>query len=369
MHSRLLQKPDGRALRLYSHTPITGDIVAPSPFADALHANPHMRWHPLRGEWITYAGYRQTRTFLPPPEYNPLAVTQSADNPTELPPGDWEVAVFDNRFPSLSLEAHDAPDLIVPTEPSTGKCEVVVFTQDANASLGALPLPHIALLLEVWAERTREIGGDPRIQYVLPFENRGAEVGVTLNHPHGQIYAYPVIPPVPARMLQQSAEHYRDHGRGVLEMLIAQELDDGRRIIYRGEHAVAFLPVCARYPYEVWVAPIQAVATFADLDDAQRADLARALKTVLMKFDALWNRPFPYLMAWYQAPTDGAPHPESHLHAEFYPPYRTAEKLKYLAGTEIAAGFFAMDALPEDKARELQNVVVDIEASTTGAAA
>ncbi|CAG1017056.1 partial Galactose-1-phosphate uridylyltransferase, partial [Burkholderiaceae bacterium] len=135
----------------------------------------------------------------------------------------------------------------------------------------------------------------------------------------------------------------------------------GTRMLYAGEHAVAFVPVCARYPYEVWVAPIAPVEQFAQLGDAQRADLARALKTVLMKFDALWQRPFPYLMAWYPAPTDGRPHPEAHLHAEFYPPYRTPERLKYLAGTELAAGFFAMDALPEDKARELQQVEVNIE--------
>ena len=112
----------------------------------------------------------------------------------------------------------------------------------------------------------------------------------------------------------------------------------------------------------MWIGPIAPVATFCDLDAAQRADLARALKTVLMKYDALWDRPFPYLMAWYQAPTDGRPHPESHLHAEIYPPYRTRERLKYLAGTEIAAGWFAMDALPEDKARELQAIDVDIDA-------
>ena len=125
--------------------------------------------------------------------------------------------------------------------------------------------------------------------------------------------------------------------------------------------AVAFVPVCARYPYEVWVATIEPVARFTDLSDAQRADLARALKTVLLKYDGLWKRPLPYLMAWYQAPTDGQPHPEAHLHAEFYPPYRTPDKLKYLAGTELAAGFFAMDALPEDKARELQAVQVSLE--------
>lgn len=363
MYSRELPKPDGRQLRLYSRSPMTADMVAPSPFADALHANPHMRWHPLRGEWITYASHRQGRTFLPPPEYNPLAVTTDSSNPTELPQGDWQVAVFDNRFPSLSLQAHSAPDLIVPTRPATGKCEVVVFTQNANSSLGALPLWHIELLLEVWAERTEELKRAD-IHYVLPFENRGAEVGVTLNHPHGQIYAYPLVPPVPANMQKQAQEYYRAHQRGPLETLIEQEIEHAVRILYRGEHAVAFVPVCARYPYEVWVAPIVPVPTFAGLNDAQRTDLARALKTVLMKFDALWTRPFPYLMAWYQAPTDGLPHPESHLHAEFYPPYRTADKLKYLAGTEIAAGLFAMDVLPEDKARELQNVEVDIEAAS-----
>lgn len=132
-------------------------------------------------------------------------------------------------------------------------------------------------------------------------------------------------------------------------------------MLYCGEHAVAFVPACARYPYEVWVAPIKAVASFAELNDLQRKDLARALKTVLMKFDALWARAFPYLMAWYQVPTDGKPHPEAHLHAEFYPPYRTAEKLKFLAGTEIAAGLFTMDTLPEDKELELQAINVNIE--------
>jgi UDPglucose--hexose-1-phosphate uridylyltransferase len=162
-------------------------------------------------------------------------------------------------------------------------------------------------------------------------------------------------------MQQQAQEFLAAHGSGPLQTLIQRELADERRIVYRGEHAVAFVPVCARYPYEVWVAPIAPVETFVDLSDAQRKDLARALKTVLMKYDGLWQRPFPYLMAWYQAPTDGRPHPEAHLHAEFYPPYRTPDKLKYLAGTELAAGFFAMDALPEDKARELQAVAVDVE--------
>jgi UDPglucose--hexose-1-phosphate uridylyltransferase len=363
MHRVELKKPDGRTLRLYSRRPIDGGLQAPSPFAEPLNANPHLRWHPLRGEWITYAAYRQGRTFLPPPEYNPLAPMRDPANPTEVPQGDWDVAVFDNRFPSLSLQAHHPPSLHVPTMPSTGQCEVVVFTQDPSSSLGKLPLSHLELLLSVWGERTRELGALEHIQYVLPFENRGAEVGVTLHHPHGQIYAYPVVPPVPARMQQQAEHYHAERGRGPLQDVIRGELQDGTRLLYQGPHAVAFVPVCARYPYEVWVGPIEPVPTLADLDDAQRADLARAIKTVLMKYDGLWQRPFPYLMAWYQAPTDGQPHPEAHVHAEFYPPYRTPDRLKYLAGTELAAGFFAMDALPEEKAKELQAVQVDIEAA------
>jgi len=133
--------------------------------------------------------------------------------------------------------------------------------------------------------------------------------------------------------------------------------------LYQDEWAIAFVPVCARYPYEVWVAPIQPAASFLDLTSEQRSSLAKALKTVTLKFDGLWNRPFPYLMAWFQAPTDSQPHPECHLHAEFYPPYRTSDRLKYLAGTELAAGMFANDALPEEKAKELQSVSVTLEES------
>jgi UDPglucose--hexose-1-phosphate uridylyltransferase len=216
------------------------------------------------------------------------------------------------------------------------------------------------LLLTVLGVRTAALAAYPSIQYVLPFENRGVEVGVTLHHPHGQIYAYPFMPPVPQRMHDQQLAHYREHKQSLLEQLIEAEIKADLRMLYVGEHAVAFVPAWARYPYEVWVAPRTAVPDFASLTEPQRADLAKALKTVLLKFDGLWQRHFPYLMAWYQAPTDGVAHPEWHLHAEFYPPYRTRDRLKYLAGTELAAGMFANDALPEEKARELQAVVVSL---------
>jgi UDPglucose--hexose-1-phosphate uridylyltransferase len=361
MYAQKLLKPDGRKLTLYSRYPIAEGISAPSPSKNPVPANPHLRWHPLRGEWVAYASYRQGRTFMPPPEYNPLAPTINLKVPTELPQGDYDIAVFDNRFPSLTLATQDAPDCIVETLPANGACEVVVFTQDPDASLGALSLEHLDLLLQVWSDRTRELGANPQIQYVLPFENKGVEVGVTLHHPHGQIYAYPFIPPVPARMLEQQRRFYDQKGRGLLEDLIQQEIADNKRIIYQDEVAIAFVPVCARYPYEVWIAPKQPVPSFCELTPAQRWGLAHALKTVCLKYDGLWHRPFPYLMAWFQAPTDGESHPQAHLHAEFYPPYRTGDKLKYLAGTELAAGMFANDALPEEKAYELQAVTVKLD--------
>lgn len=358
-HRLELTKPDGRALTLYGLSPIDVEGPAPSPGKLDAAANPHLRWHPLRGEWVAYAAHRQDRTFLPPPQWNPLRPSGPGDAPTELPRGRYDVAVFDNLFPALRAAAHDPPALSVPTEPARGACEVVVFTQDSAAQLGTLPLPHIELLLQVWGERTRRLGAREDVHYVLPFENRGVEVGVTLHHPHGQIYAYPFVPPVPARMHENERRHFERRGRSLLGELLDSELESGARILHAGEHAVAFVPAWARYPYETWVAPRRAVGMLDELDAPERRDLARALKTVLMKFDALWSRPFPYLMAWFQAPLDGRAHPESHLHAEFYPPLRARDRLKYLAGTELAAGMFANDALPEERARELQAVQVE----------
>ncbi|TAF09884.1 MAG: galactose-1-phosphate uridylyltransferase [Nostocales cyanobacterium] len=360
MYSHSLLKPDGRQMTLYSRCPISDQITATSPSNEPVRANPHLRWHPLRGEWVAYASHRQGRTFLPPPEYNPLAPSRNPNLPTEIPVGKYDVAVFENRFPSMVTTAKNPPDCIVETVPANGACEVVVFTQDARASLSSLTVEHLDLILQVWGDRTEVLGKNPQIQYVLPFENKGVEVGVTLHHPHGQIYAYPFVPPVPAQMLEQQERYYQEHQRGLLADLIQKEIADKQRIIYEDEDAIAFVPVCARYPYEVWVAPKQAVATFSDLNLEQRWGLAKALKTVTLKYDGLWNRPFPYLMAWFQAPTDGLPHPEAHLHAQFYPPYRTSDRLKYLAGTELAAGMFANDALPEEKAKELQAVSVNL---------
>jgi UDPglucose--hexose-1-phosphate uridylyltransferase len=368
MHRLVLRKPDGRSVVLYADAPLSEPAEVPEPRGGPVDARPHVRWHPFRAEWVAYAGHRQERTFLPPPDYDPLAPTRPGGEPTELPPGDWEVAVFENRFPSLRLGAPAPEPSIVETGRGTGVCEVVVYTQERDGSLGDLSLSRVELLLEVWGDRTRELGARPEIRYVMPFENRGIEVGATLSHPHGQIYAYPFVPPIPATEQREERRHREAHGEGLLASHIGAELKSGARIVYAGDSAVAFVPAFARYPYEIWVAPRAPVPTLDALDRPTRADLARALRVTVRAYDALFGKPFPYVMVFHQAPTDGVPHPEAHLHAEFYPPYRTATKLKYLAGTEIGAGLFTNDSIPEAKAAELQAAAASVAAAEAAAA-
>jgi UDPglucose--hexose-1-phosphate uridylyltransferase len=363
VHRRYLTKPDGRRLILYSHRPIADDIVATSPSAEPVDANPHLRWHPLRGEWVAYAGHRHARTFLPAADRNPFAPTTDNTHPTELPPGDYDIAVFDNRFPTLVAGAHDPPASIIETRPGIGSCELVVYGQDPTATLATLPLDHVELLLDVWADRTRELGAHPDVRYVMPFENRGVEVGATLHHPHGQIYAYPFIPPIPARELELQCAYFKQHGSGVLADLIASEIADRRRVLYQDALTLAFVPAWARYPYEVWVAPRAPAASLTDLDASTRGSLAIALQTVGRAYDAFWGGPFPYVMIIHQAPTDGGAYPHAHLHFEFYPPYRMPGRLKYLAGTELGAGLFANDRLPEETATELRAALDDANSS------
>lgn len=355
-----LVKPDGRPMSIYSRRPLSGDIQATNPVHDPIMSMPHLRWQPMRGEWVAYASHRQDRTFLPPKEYNPLAPSDSKEFPTELPKGDYDIAVFENLFSSLNPKSNQSPDLYVPTTPADGTTEVVVFCQSAEGSLGQLPLDHIELLLKVWADRTNELTKSGKVKYVLPFENRGVEVGVTLHHPHGQIYAYPFVPPIPARMQKMQKNYFDEHRRGLLADILERERSDQLRMIVEESDASAFIPSFARYPYEVWVTPHRSVPDLSSLAEHEIVSLAATIKAVLLKFDAMWGRPFPYLMALYQAPFDGKPHPEFHFHIEFYPPYRSRDRLKFLAGTELAAGMFVNDSLPEEKAAELRAVEVQL---------
>jgi len=356
MHRLALTKPDGRELILYGRQPLEPVSHVPAAGMRSPAAS-HLRWHPLRAEWVIYAGARQNRTFLPPADWDPLSPTVDPARTTEVPPGNWDVAVFENLFSALG-DAMAPPHIdLVPTAASGGRCEVVVYTQDARGSLSSLPLERVELILEVWAERCAALARREDVRYVFVFENRGVEVGATLHHPHGQIYAYPFVPPMVERELASLTAYHQRTGRGLLEDMIAAEITADRRTLFVGEHAVAWVPICARWAYEVWVAPQRAVPTLADLDAAERADLARALHLTLRKLDALWKRPMPYVLTVHQGlareGSEGA-----HVHFEIYPWLRMPDRMKFLAGSEVGTGSFTADTLPEDKAAELRAVEV-----------
>jgi UDPglucose--hexose-1-phosphate uridylyltransferase len=315
-----------------------------------------MRRHPLLKEWVVYAAHRQDRTFLPSPEDDPLAQTTDPRDPTELPAGDYEVAVFENRFPSLSLQSGPPPSVQgIETAAAFGSCEVVVFAQDASSSLGELPLDRICLVLEVWGDRTRYLQ-QAGLAYVLPFENRGVEMGATLQHPHSQIYGYGFLPQRQAQIMQALKDHYESSGRDlVCDLALAERNREVRVVASRG-NAVAFAPPFGRFPYETWVVPTRSVPDLAGLTETDRVDIAFCLSEALRRLDKLGNRPMPYLMTVNQAPSEEGPHPESTLRIEICPVRRAPDKLKFLAGTELGAGVFANDITPETAAAALRSV-------------
>lgn len=284
------------------------------------------------------APWRQDRTYHPPPDHCPLCPTRPGQLETEIPEPDYHIVVFENRFPAYTGEQ--------------GRCEVVCYTPDHDSSLGQQSIEHILDLIEVWRDRTLELGRLPNVEYVYVFENRGEEIGVTLSHPHGQIYAYPFVPPVIKRELAAEEKHARDTGRCLYCDVLEGE-KDGPRTVLRDARWIAFVPPFARWPYEVHLAPVNHRAGFIDLDEDDDISFATNLKELLTKYDRLFDRPLPYVMAMHQSPP-GDGHPQHHFHIEFYPPNRTRDKLKYLAGSEIGAGAFILDARAEDTAAELR---------------
>ena len=357
MHTAEFVKPDGRSLTLYGLEPIEVTSEIPSPSPEAVDARPIMRWHPLRGEWVMYAAHRMTRTFLPPPEYNPLAPTSDPEHPSELPRGNYDIAVFENRFPSLILSAPKPDPGPALTRAGVGACEVVVFSQNAQGRLSDLSDDQMALLIVVWADRTTRLARTGKIKSVLCFENRGVEVGVTLHHPHGQIYAYDHIPPVQAEMLKNAARYAREEGRPWLQDFVQAEREAGTQVIHDLGEALSIVPPFARYTYETWILPSRPVSLLSDLTESERLAFARVLKDALLRLDALFNVRMPYLLTVHQAPLDGN-HEEFPLHIELYPYLRAPGRMKYLAGTEQGAGEFANDKFPEMAARELRQVQV-----------
>lgn len=319
-----------------------------------------LRWNPFLSEWVITATHRQDRTFLPPRDYCPLCPTKPGSPPTEIDRADFEIAVFENRFPSLRpLPEQPSVEgtILMPVRPSIGACEVVVYTPDHDGSLAEAPTQHIERLVAVWAHRTLELGAAPYVEYVFVFENRGAAIGVTLDHPHGQIYAYPFVPPLIAREVTAAREHAAAHGSCLWCRVQAEELEDGRRVVAQNAGWVARVPFAAHWPYEVHLVPRRHVGWIHELGVDERRDLAAILRAVLRGYDRLFGFALPYIMAIHQRPVSGDGDGSYHLHIEFSPPNRSPTKLKYLAGSETAAGAFINDTLPEETAAQLRDVV------------
>lgn len=315
---------------------------------------PQLRFDPLRGQWVAYATARNDRTFLPRDDC-PLCPS-GEDGDSEIPLADFEVAVFENRFPAFGPDPN--PDGSPATEPPRDGCEVVVYTPDHTSTLADLPLERVRTLVEVWVERYLDLGSRPAVEYVYIFENKGEVIGVTLSHPHGQIYALPFVPPIPAAELEASRRHLLESG-GCLHCHLVQAESRGPRLLFHEGSHVAFVPEAARWPYEVHVYPVRHVTALPELSPDERTDLARSLLRVARAYDRHFGFSTPYVMAMHQAPTDGERWPQAHLHVEFYPPHRRHDRLKYLAGVELGAGTFVNDTLPEETAAHLRAAAQD----------
>ncbi|HVK21029.1 MAG TPA: galactose-1-phosphate uridylyltransferase [Actinokineospora sp.] len=345
---------DGREILYFDDTSTAArTAVDPRDLAPAVNRS-QIRRDPLTGEWVALAAHRQTRTYKPPAGLCPLCPS-TPGSPTEVPEPGYDVVVFENRFPSFAQNAA-APSAsgLVPAAPGTGRCEVVCFTDDHSKSFVDLPVSRIRTVVDVWAERTAALGALPGVEQVFPFENRGDEIGVTLSHPHGQIYGYPFVTPRTERMLLVAADHLARHGRHVMGDVLAAERADGARVLVDSAHWTAFVPSAARWPVEVQLVPHRQVPDLPALTDAERDDFAKVYRTALCMLDGLYDRELPYIAAWHQAPVH-RDRELAWLHLAVFSVLRTADKMKYLAGSESGMGVWINDVTPEDLAVRLRS--------------
>jgi UDPglucose--hexose-1-phosphate uridylyltransferase len=338
---------DGREIIYFDEAPDLGrDRVAdtrplaprqPGPPLPTGWPDSGIRWDALAGEWVVIAAARQDRTFLPPAEACPLDPS-APGRPTEIPADSYDVVVFENRFPSLR-------------EP-LGRCEVICFTSAHDASFAQLSPLRVRTVFEAWADRSFALASLPGIRQVYCFENRGEEIGVTLHHPHGQIYAFPFVAP---RLERMTAAALRYSGGNLFEDLVSSELSSGARVVAVNSHWVAFVPEAARWPFEVRIFPLARVPDLPSVGFAAREAFGPLYLDVLRRFDGLFGRAAPYIAAWHQAPLlDGAARAAFGAHLQVLSVRRAADKLKYLAGTESGTGVWINDIVPEQAAQRLR---------------
>ncbi|MET8217073.1 galactose-1-phosphate uridylyltransferase [Streptomyces hirsutus] len=341
---------DGRELIYYDLSDDTLRDAADRRPLDATVTTSEIRRDPLLGDSVAVASHRQGRTYHPPADECPLCPSEG-DRLSEIPDSSYDVVVFENRFPSLAGDS--------------GRCEVVCFTSDHNASFGSLDEEQARLVLDAWTDRTSELSHLSSVEQVFCFENRGAEIGVTLQHPHGQIYAYPFTTPRTSLMLRQVAAHKEATGGANLFDTVLAEERAGERVVLEGDHWIAYVPYAAHWPYEVHLYPKRRVPDLLGLDEAARTEFPQVYLELLRRFDRIFGEgepPTPYIAAWHQAPFgaleefDGVTRDDFALHLELFTIRRTSGKLKFLAGSESGMNVFINDVPPERAAERLREV-------------
>jgi UDPglucose--hexose-1-phosphate uridylyltransferase len=318
-----------------------------------------IRWDPLSGRWVTVADHRQDRTHRPGEGDCPLCPSRPG-HPTEIPADDYDVVVFENRFPAFNGAAEgdvgDASGLphgpAFRERPANGRSEVVCFTPDHHSSFSALDPVRAETVVDAWAQRSAALAGEPAVEQVFCFENRGAEIGVTLTHPHGQIYGYPFVTPRTAEVLANAASYHAETGGDLVGEVVAAERDGGRRVVGWSDHWFAFVPFAARWPIEVHIYPHRRVRDLPELSPDERRDFARLYLDVLRRLEGAFDDTVPYIAAWHQAPVRFRRR-HAYLHLELFTIRRGEGRLKYLAGSESAMDSFVSDVTPEKAARML----------------
>jgi UDPglucose--hexose-1-phosphate uridylyltransferase len=358
---RVTRLSDGRELIYFddADTALPPDRAADTRPPAPRPALPTLRQDPLTGEWISIAAARQARAFLPPAELDPLAPS-SPGNPTEIP-DHYDVAVFENRSPSFGPGLPESPETAAPSiglgrsRPGYGRCEVVCFGPQRTGSWADFSLSRARTVVEAWADRTAALSRLPGIRQVFVFENRGAEIGVTLHHPHGQVYGYPYVTPRTRNLLAAAAAY----GGPLLADILAFE-SASERVLITGEHFTVFVPFAARWPVEVHMLAHRPVPDLAATSDAERDEIAVLYPRVLRALDRLYDTPTPYIAGWHQAPV-GAGRDDLRLMLQVTSPRRGADRLKFTAGSETGMGAFIGDIEPEAAAARLRGALNGLE--------
>ena len=310
-----------------------------------------LRWNPLIKDWVMIASHRQNRPQMPK-DWCPFCPGSGKV------PDKFTVYEYDNDFPALSQNPpvpDDVETRIYKTKPAYGKCEVILYSPEHTVTLPELPVEHIRELVDLWTERFVAISADEKIKYVFIFENRGAAVGVTMPHPHGQIYGYSVVPKKLELEMNSCKEHFEQNGKCLICDMLEDEANDGRRVIFENEDFITFLPFFCEYPYGVYIAAKRHFQNLTQMNEREKNNLAQILQETAGMLDSLFDYTFPYMMCMYQNPVNGEDVSDCyHFHIAFYPPMRSADKIKFNASSETGAWAHCNPTAPEEKAKELR---------------